>query len=824
MDESLSKKTPPKNTAADQSLIRLARLSKEKGISQFSQNIALNEILKSIDQDDAQNDPPSTVTSPLTNEHNHQLKVRSMIRSGADWTDISKVLGQELLREPSPENAAQVLELSLLQGKPTDVMDNFRRVVSMGIQNFYPKLHPGLRNFLIENADPSDITQINSLLFKHLSTINPTDIELTFVLLELSKSPAQTPAWNFYAKHKSSLLHNEPNRVVLGMTYDQLLSHIGHMALTLGYESEARSLLSTISSTSPLRDKALASLLKFESNALSEGKHRYVSELNSTSSWQSKLEKIDQYCRLARQHGGFNDFNRPALNSILSRLLAWMPGSKEAWESAADLLLRNRDLVKFLPEVLGEFTANVAIFHKRGLDDALWKNWLSIHPSSPKEVFLCAVALVHKFVGDYSSDEMSLWQAKTLSLTLSDTQANLYQSFQSLLTSAQDFIKTSSVYTDIERKRKLSCLRIAVQGSAASDQVIDEYLESSTVHSYNIIDQLAKHAWDNRNLLTFLNVVSRCSFLTGLSSDLINKTWSAAIKIRNLDLAWRVASVGMARYGLQKEIQNQWEISGENRSAYIPQKFDIESLEAASVGFDDVSRKFLSSLYILSPKIIELAEKTKRVGYTWRPITNPKTPQENRISSALQSSGILQPRKSIVDKIGNVETSSSMTTIVTDLKTNSWSFSLKLLIERLGWSCWGYSAGDLRILIQNKSLSNPVSRILNLDSKYGRWLNALNETERTALSDLTSSLEKLQDSEVENILPIFAVRLATLLYPANYLALSTLKLGGASEILISALEAFIIHPKYSALRLRNGLASKVEVHKSFAASPIVICD
>ncbi|MCX6123315.1 MAG: hypothetical protein NTV34_00980, partial [Proteobacteria bacterium] len=138
---------------------------------------------------------------------------------------------------------------------------------SLNIRDFYPLIHPKLRDFLVENKTPESTVHLFSLINSNLNKLPATLTEIVFIFDCLSEGPDLTPAWTFFSKHKETILHGDRKKIVLGLTLDSILYKAGRVALTLGYDIEARALFSQMSSGASERDAALQEILHYDTGS-----------------------------------------------------------------------------------------------------------------------------------------------------------------------------------------------------------------------------------------------------------------------------------------------------------------------------------------------------------------------------------------------------------------------------------------------------------------------------------------------------------------------------------------------------------------------------
>lgn len=821
MEELPTKLSGSPFTEETASTLRLLRLQKSPLISSEARNAVRAVLENAAILQEATVGLPEVV-APEASPKDVGQQLRRLIQSNAPWESIANLLKPALIKSRSPSDAARLLELAFVQASPLEALEALDYVMGRKIQGFYGLLHPKLRDFIVQNCNVEYAHQIYQAIHNAKPPIEKTAHETLFSFLHLTTAKDKTAAWIYYCANKDRILTCHGPASSSQLSKDQLYQRVGNLALSLGYDEEARSLFSKLGVNSPERDAALADILRYESAIMEKGRHKYLTNLEALNSWADRLECIDEYCRAARRKNEFSDYNRPALNNIFKGLIDWVPPLPEAWKASADLVLRNRDLARILPNLLSLFEDNALKFQSLDFENSIWSALSLIDAKDSDETHLKAVALMHLYGARLDHQERELWSARDLFQKLAATLPNNDKGFwRDIIAATQAYVETSRVHTMAAKQRKIACLRIALHGAKSSDLIIDHYLEFVESPSAIFVEELAMQAWEQGNTLAFLKIVSRYSSVSNLSTKLLNNTWQAAITIDNHDLAWRVATIAASRKQLTSNLSQTWEISGEKRTAYSPCKLLPHELEIALDGLSDPVRSVLHALVILGTKLCHLAEITKRSGFVTRPITAPKGAVQENIHNALKLSGLSVPGKSVTDQLGNRPLNGEIVSLVHDVDDNSWTYAVRTILERLSASCWRYSFDSLRDLTCEGMPASGFLSKMKSSTQVGAWLGKLTPHERAAWGDLKQTLTENQSIHFEVWLAKFSVRLATLIYPSHFLALSSLQDAHASLELINDLEAFLLSPKYSAFRHSRGIYSRVRVADSLKSSPII---
>lgn len=755
------------------------------------------------------------------------LRLRQLIQGGAPWHIVSEILWKDFQQTPSDQKAARLLETSFVQASPTETTEAFIRLMTSdaGPRSFYWLLHPNLRDFLLEHADASLVESLYWMLAKERSGSRLTDSEILFTFLRLNESKDKMAAWMYFKRNEHRILMKQSDLVRFGYSREQLHLKIGELALQLGYDEEARELFSVLPRTSKERDLALVILLKYESSTFDRSKDGYVRKLEATPNWQDRIQLIDGFCQEIRRSGGLRDPNRSSLNMIMKNLLQWVPRTTEAWRSMGELILRNRDLSSLIPALNQTYYDNACVHHAPEIDQALWLAAIHLHPQTPGEAYLSGLGWLHHFTASPHRTDNGLWTArKMIDYASASDSVALPWTWRELVRSALNHVERSQMVLDRDRKRLMSALRISVDGVNSSTEVIQAYLALSDAPTPEIVEELAEQAWQKGNHTAFIGLAARRASLAQYCNPVLAKLWHAAAHQGDHDLAWRVASVLSAREALSSKIRYSWEISGERRSVYSPTALTNIDIELALADFSKNSRRVLHGIFLLGGRISELVENTKGSSLRSRPATLGSNATEVAISKVFMKLGLQNSNKNIHELIAVNALPFDVAALVQSPESNPWLFTIRVMIERLGMSTWGYQR---QTLIEFTTSVLPLigsTTGSNISAKLGKWLGSLNTHQRAAWSELATGLSEISDDEFSRDLIQFVIRLATMIYPSHYEALRTLQKSRCSLRTLRGLEAFILSATYSDFRRRSGIQSRVILPKMLAAADFSATD
>lgn len=795
--------------------LALTRISRWHDIAPDSVNMVRAELMHTL----GLNQPETSAGMRMENtpqtsaDANGQLsaQTRHIIHAGAPWHVVASALWSDFQRAPSLTKAARLLEIAFVEASPAETLEIFTRLMISGQKGFYWYLHPKLRDFIIEHAPEQHLDQLYWTIAKERDDSKLSGIELTYIFLRVATTSDKTAAWMYFRRHQERIIGAFSQSKHFGMSKTQLMFRAGELALSLGYNPDARDIFHALPVSTPERDTGLQLLLRFESNTLDRDRNSYFIRVENATSWQERLAIIASFCDAARGSRDTMDQNRPALDLLLKSLLQWVPKNSEAWRAVGDLIVRHRDLSPLLPSLLTPLIDQTVAFHGPDFDGALWNAAQSMRPQTSTELFLNGVALIHKYVTNPRLGESLLWQATELLLKLESSAVTMPWTYREILKSGQQWIKQSTVLVDRDRKRAAASLRLALEGTLASETTVDTYLALCTPIPDTLLLGIANNAIAGGQQQFASRILARSGLHRAFTNKQLLQMWGLAANSETPDLAWRISTVLAARDALPENIRHLWDISGEHRSAYQPVSPTQEDIDAALDELSVSAKKLVKALCLAGTKINELAQIRESSSHA-SPCMNGVSSIEQSIVESLKNNHVIpKPTKIIVETTGIHMAPDAAASLAQAIISSPWLFSARLIAERLSATSWGWSVDVLHHLA--KSVVTLIGKDPNGRGgiKLSRWLGSLSSLERAAWNDLiTCSIETTPEALSVELVK-FTCRLAVIVYPGHLTALKTLHQLRPPIEIIRDLEWFILSDSLTQVRKRHNIQARIAV-------------
>lgn len=757
-----------------------------------------------------------------------ELKIRQLVEAEASWELIAPLAWDLYALRPSPSTAAHVLELVFLNGTTVDaeaVLEQLQR----SSPNFFRSVHAAVRAHLVVRFwREGGGEKLVSVLFRDKDEDYLQPVERLFIYQGLIASKDRATAFIYFRRYQKELL--EAVQSVgshVSLTLPRLLLSAGGLAIELGYDADARALLEQIGSQDPEHDEALALLLHAAADKSKAGRSHYAELLQQQTTARERLALLEKFLGATRGLGGFKDRNRPALNEILKNPFEWLKADPEVYSELSDLLVRNRDLLGLLPNLLDVFRTGATTFQNPLLDAALWHGPLAVNPATPREAFYRGVALLHQYAGCGLSAERSLWQARDLIIAArSEAREPLPYDWKDLHKAATAWIAKNHYLNEPERQRMLLQLKIVLDPATVITSDVEEYLDHTETPPVAVLAKLERLAEAKAAPALECRLILKRAQLTHLSNNDLNRLWQLANARKESDLAWRVATVLHARQALAPSVRHAWEISGERRSSYEFVPPSKQAVDRCLKGFDANSARLAVACMHVGPVLPELLAILDDGAKVMRASGAPSDSIEGAVDRMLAGlSWLATPKRRYLFSTDAALGSTAIPAFMQKLPTNPWSILVARLAERLGANAFGFKLSHLQSLTQDIFPRVATRQDLRKHSgKVAKWLKELSADQRAAWSDLTQLTRLFDDAAGQDALSMFLCRLATLMFQNHHMALTSLHAMRAQASLIWDLEQFIVGEAYTDLRRKLETHSRVLVPNSLQRLTTIVAE
>ncbi len=773
-----------------------AEVAKSLGLEDSSTNAGMRESARPYGEQD-----PAKLTPQM----------RHLIGAGAPWHVISDVLWQDYNSGPSPIKAARILETAFVQASPSETLDIFTRIMSSGLKGFYWYLHPKLRDFIVEHAPEQHLDHLYWVIARETDESKLSGIEMNYIFLRVAMTSDKTAAWMYFRRHKNKILDAFGSSRHFGLTKNQLVMKAGELALSLGYNEDAKNLFQLFPQDSNERETAVQMLLRFESNVVDRGKNSYLATIDDTPEWKDRLKLLSNFCDNHRKLGSVRDPNRSSLDLLLKSVLQWVPKNPEGWRMVGDLIIHHRDLANSLPGLLKPLFDNAVIYHGPDIDAALWHASGNIEPRNFLEQYLVATGLLHKYVTNPRLGESLLWDAQRLMMHPDAVSSNTPWTWRDLLKTGSQWLNNTTLLLDRDRKRGLAALRLAQDGVLASQDTVETYLSHCRNIPDGLLQSIAKNATASGNFDFAKNLIVKSGHSRAFTNkDLLN-LWNMAVRGDNPDFSWRVATILSSRDSLPDLIKNSWEISGERRTTYVPITITQQDIECALAQISPVTKKICLALCIIGGRINDLAQINGASSHHSPPMTG-SSGAELAIINALKTCPVLpKPTKSVVEARGVHMVPEISAPLAQSIINGPWLFALRLLAERLSIPAWGWSVSVLQEITKSVLPLIGTESSQRSSPKLSKWVLSLTSQERAAWAEVANSASGESTEQISAEMTKFICRLALLVYPSHLHALKTLQQLRMPLEVLRDLEWFVLCDEISSFRLRHNIANRVVI-------------
>ena len=771
--------------------------------------------------------PAATSIEEPISQTNLDATVRRLVEIGAPWERLRGPAWEQFRLTPTAEMASSLVELAFLHGDPIGVAQIITQLKVYG-KAFWSLVHPAVRAHVVADlwqAGQKDV--VVDLLFRDrdMAWLHPVE-RLLVVLVQFAGEDVAKP-WIYYRQWRKDI---EDAAIEVGasfgVTRETLWLAVGRAGIDLGYDDEAREILKLIGPTAPEYDFALKNLFSVSEDSQGERRNEYFDLVMAQADWRERLRLIRNFFATTRELGGFRDRSRPAFNDLLSAPLELLPRNAEAWAELSRALVSSSDIENLLPNLLRVFRDNAMQFHGPTLDPALWQGMLTRDPESPDYLvrYWYGVGQLHNFTSFGHSSEAALWQAR--SMVLGATRAGPVPfTWRELHLAATAHVARAAHLFDKDRATMLRQLRIACAQEQVVVADIEEYLRATETPPLFVMESLRVVVRERKARDLEIRLVLKSAETTHLRNQDLGTLWQLASERVDSDLAWRVASIALARGALVPNVRHAWDISGEKRSHYPFQKMTLEDLRPCFDGMTPVAQRMVMACLQIGNALPELLAILDGGARSSKIVAPANGSVEAEVETALRGLDWLKP----VTKRWHFSfdtTALGGTTLpafMHVLPTNLWSLLVLKICERLGIHSWGWKVSMLHGLIADLIPRVAKRQDLRRHSfKVAAWLRKLGGAERAAWQDLAYTAKGLKDDEALDALATFVTRFATVMLPNHHMALTSLQAMRAPVSIIWSLENWIVSPDYSRLRDRLGTKSRVPVPNSLARLPTII--
>jgi hypothetical protein len=760
--------------------------------------------------------PQYSEPSPIFADDEDSLaaKLRDLVNTGAPWQVVSEVCWQRFNSRPTPQKAAQFLEMAFVQASPDEMLQIFTHILSSGLKDFYWYLHPKLRDFLVEHSPERNLDQIYWIIARERDESKLSGLEQMYLFLRVATTSDKTAAWTYFQRNQNRILESFAKSTHFGMNKQHLILRVGELALGLGHIEDAGILFDRLPAGSPEKNASTQFLSRFKNKTTSQTQDKQTIFMDSAETWQERLALISEYCGACHLAGGVKETKQPALDSLLKSILQWVPKNADAWRGVGDLIIRHRKLEALLPNLYKPLLDQAIIFNAPDIDEALWSAALNIQPSNTKEKYLKGSALLHKYISAPSLGEKILWDAHAALEDLEASSSSGPWTWNDLIQAATQWTNQSSVLAGRDRKRVLAALKIATDGVRSNQEAIATYHSLCTDLPAKILNAAANKAATSNNPQFATALLIRAGYSKSFTNQDLFHLWSVAGNQVTPDLAWRIATVLAARDALPVSIKSSWEISGEHRSAYAPIPVSRMELDCALSQLSPPAQRLCLALCALGQKINEFVILQGENTPTMPSLTGTSTIEQSIANAVKNSPDLPKSTKTVAEASGIHMTPPTASPLAQAIINTPWVYATRIIAERLSLPSWAWSLAVLQD--QTKSIIPLIGKSPSWRStpKLAKWLGSMTSNERMAWLAIVNCTNEETPESLSNDLVKFVCRLAVILYPSHLASLKSIQQIRMPLDIIRDMEWFILSDALTALRIHHKIGARVTIPQS----------
>lgn len=800
-------------------LARIMRLVREKNWP-GEWVVRLSETLTG---EEAFSDHPSMQTLSVSGDHAREVvsrmsltecerELRNLVDLDATWTELYPYARRLSTAYANLEQKAKLIELAFIHGDAESCVELLDEMLDAS-PNVFSYVHHRLRDKILVHLWQLQNHELISQIMKSVSQVKKTNVEHLYTYYRLMKIGERSEAFLYFQQYRDVLqVGIEIIGKQIGFSVDRYKYATGKLALEMGFQQTAQDFLKSIAPESDCYRGALALLDQSKVNPGQLIDETLYQQITSCEHWSERLEHIQEAFEQARRLGGVRDKQLPQLNDILSDPMSCIPAHVDAWRKLSEMISEYSDLYAALPNLFRMYREHTLNFLSPQLDQSIWDGPLYQMTSAlPYEKYWRGIALLHTFVNSGPEAEECLWESRHLIESARiDSKVPLPFQWQQLQRSALQAVAKAPYLLERERDRMLLQLRVAASEGLLASTDVRAYLASNDHVHYRVLNALQKvvRKLDDREL-EFLIIAKRAAGYPVTNSDL-SCLWSLACCDGSSDLAWRTATVLSARGALHPTAKGSWQISGENRSEYPLQFVSKQDLPLLFSGFSQDEIRFIEVILSLGSGLSELlfyldqdAESERYMPATGDCIEADfeKHLGKLRLFPIAKQSYRLGQDSSVHGGFCHLP-------FADVLPSNPWTSLFLIITQHLGVATWRWRTSfvvkQIEELVPRVSARQDLSKYSN---KVVRWLRNLNGEQRSAWQDLLNVSRKIPDERAMDCIAVFAMRLATLIYPDHRSALQTLRTMRVPLPMIWGLESFLLSPEYSEWRQEKRISN-----------------
>lgn len=802
-------------------LARLMRVSGEVGLSAETRSM-IGDTLESLLDDESDrvvgaSFVPKSPTAPVVVTRPDEadweqcgLMIRHLVQADASWAVLNPWVRRLMALRPHSAVAANAVELAFLAGTGAEIEALVEELRARRV-DFWFDVRPEVRSPLLVGLwRERRVECVAQRIFEARDDARLTAVERLLVYYSLQRASDPSAPFLYYGRHEKAI-HDAIRRfgAQLGLSPNRFLIAVARVALDAGDHDAARRVAERVPAEAAERDEALRLLLDIATDKGFQTREGCVQQILEEKDGARRVDMMRGLLAKTRELGGVRDRSRPAVNHLLASVNQWLAPRPDTWRSWSRAVVEFRDLERLLPDLFETFVTNALVFHTPDMDRAIW-DAASEMPAdgTPRERYWKGVGTLHRYMASSSFDEALLWEARDLIMTAAAmAPIPVPHDWSKIHAATGRALAKCPRIVEKEREAIQVVLRVAAPPADVTLEHVEAYLERNRAPSSAVMAILEDFCRRDRRNARFERAIIDCrSRERRYSNAELGRAWNIACGSESFDEAWRAASILHARVALHPALVPAWEVSGEKRREYVFTTVTDVDARVCLYDFAPDMARFCGALMVVGPALTELIavldprHVARRVSWTSRGL-------ETDVTKAMDRAGWIASdrRRYRFGLDADAPDGHLRPPFAQSLPSNTWSFVVAEIAERMGLFAWRWNAPYLASLIEEMIPGiRDKHDVVGRPGKIARWMRGLSPTERAAWNDTQRLARSMDETPVAEALAVFVARLATLTYQNHFQALTSIHAMRAPLAVTRGLERWIMSPEYGKLRARLG--------------------
>lgn len=736
--------------------------------------------------------------SELWNSESIRHKLKELAEAESPWQTMLPLVRRFVEIDSTREARAYILQFGFLHAE-FDALTWLFHALSDGQVDFYHQIHKRVRHRLAADSwDKRYRGPLTKILLRHRGSLTLLVEERVLVFFAYIGEENYRRAYRLWQDDKEALLEGWRS---LRQNDDigELYLAITKVLFGLGKTEPALGMVQQISPRSPYYNEAL-DLIVLQRKQLDVAVYSPLGK--SLSRESDPHRRVDILMDAITGFGteAHARFTPLVCNLVLAHLKQWFPYRASVLYELSEGLIRNRDSVDELPNLLRFFDDHRKCFLDPDLDNAIWRSWTRVQDGGE----WAPIAYLHLFMASAGTDETSLWEARRLFAAQS---RRLWHDFHSW---ALHEAQSSPHILDQRRGELALLLSLAAPPELVDFADIHRYRERVREPHPEQIDTWLELTEDRGSAGDELELRRLYGRVAHLRNGDLRRICKLAAESTKSDLAWRGATVLAARRALTSPQQKVWDVSGENSKISRLFSLRLSQLEVAYEGYSPEERKLLRSLLLLCPALPELFYSQldllglKRLS---KPATGDPSFRVVSFWDELDWAKTCFSPRVLVRENGQHAFGCELPAFARTLSPSDWGILLLKLAHWLSYPFWDLSVSRLRDLLNGASDKSQKNRLQRLE----KWQARLSHDQGLALKQIRYTSTLVSESRASHLFVSYLLRLTTLLCPHHIKALHSCQMMRLAVSVIWDFESWLLSEAYTEFRLRHKLVSRLPV-------------